>query len=507
MVNFSKSVKDEIIIRRFISNKLISSMDAGVFLVDRDMRVVWVNSVMKRRFGRTKNICGRHCFTIYGQSKTICENCPTMKTFGTGDMSQHTIQVGKANGGRRGYYQLTTTPIRDGKGDVVYVLEMVQDLTDYVKTQKAQEAALKKKVLSRTKKLKDINEQFLSIFKIGQSLSLSLNMPTILNVIAKGACSITSSKACVIRLLDGDKKKLILKAGFGLSKTHMNIGSVRVGEGICGNIVKSLKPTIVKNIKQYDACVNKRMAEDQGFTTVLGVPVIYRDEPLGVIMVYGDSRHTYTQRDKNILSLFASQAAISIRNAELHESTHMNYLDTINSLILAMEAKDPYTRGHSDKVTRYALSIANKLDISEIDIQYIRLTGKLHDIGKIAIPDNILNKPGGLTPSERAVIELHPIKGAEILTPLKFLDGGISLVRHHHERYDGNGYPDSLRKENIPITARILAVADSFDAMTSDRPYRKGMAIEDAVNELKACSVGQFDPQAVNAFLSVLETK
>jgi HD-GYP domain-containing protein (c-di-GMP phosphodiesterase class II) len=146
------------------------------------------------------------------------------------------------------------------------------------------------------------------------------------------------------------------------------------------------------------------------------------------------------------------------------------------------------------------------MGLSESEIEILRYAGEVHDVGKIAISDLILSKPGKLTPAERATIEVHPIRGAEMLEPLQFLKAAIPLVRHHHERYDGRGYPDGLEKERIPVMARIMACADAFDAMTSDRPYRKSkMSIKDALLEIKKNMGTQFDPKVARVFIRIIK--
>jgi len=179
------------------------------------------------------------------------------------------------------------------------------------------------------------------------------------------------------------------------------------------------------------------------------------------------------------------------------------YLSTMKSLALAIEAKDPYTRGHSSRVVKYALLLAKELGLSEKEEEVIRNAGILHDIGKIAIADHILGKPGKLSEEEFDVIKRHPTLGVNILKPLSFLKAELSIVLEHHERVDGNGY-HNLRKKDIPLASRIIAVADSYDAMTSLRPYRKAYSKAKALKELEENSGTQFDPEIVRAFLKVI---
>jgi putative nucleotidyltransferase with HDIG domain len=179
------------------------------------------------------------------------------------------------------------------------------------------------------------------------------------------------------------------------------------------------------------------------------------------------------------------------------------FLDTITSLAKALEAKDPYTRGHADRVATLAVEIARAMGWSEEDVELIKYIGLLHDIGKIGIEDRILNKPGKYTEDEYAQMKRHSRIGAEIIEDIKLLGKGAKWVEHHHEWYNGRGYPDGLEGEEIPEGARILAVADAFDAMTSDRPYKRARTIEEARREVREFQETQFDPEIVEAFLQV----
>jgi len=180
------------------------------------------------------------------------------------------------------------------------------------------------------------------------------------------------------------------------------------------------------------------------------------------------------------------------------------YEGMIHSFVNAIDAKSPWTKGHSERVTAYSVSVARELGIKERDIDMLRMAALLHDIGKIGTYDVILDKPGELTDEEFALIRMHPVRGEEILKPIKQLRALLPIVRHHHERLDGSGYPDGLKNDEIPFFSKIICIADSFDAMTDDRPYRASPSREYAISELTRCRGTQFDPQAVDAFLHVL---
>jgi len=183
------------------------------------------------------------------------------------------------------------------------------------------------------------------------------------------------------------------------------------------------------------------------------------------------------------------------------------YLDTLEALASALDAKDKYTRGHSERVAKYAVQIARELKLPEDQVETIEHVALLHDIGKIGVSAELLNRKGQLSASEFDLIKLHPVIGANILKEIHDLGSATEYVRYHHEKYDGSGYPDGLKGDNIPLGARIITLADSFDAMTSDRSYRKKMNWEEALEEVKRSAGTHFDPQIVKAFLNRRENR
>lgn len=196
---------------------------------------------------------------------------------------------------------------------------------------------------------------------------------------------------------------------------------------------------------------------------------------------------------------------INIALVETQVRLERAQIDTITTLVLTEEAKDPYMRGHSKRVTRCAVEIAKGLGLPEEEQMTIERAGILHDIGKIGISDAILGKLDKLNEEEWAVLRKHPRRAVEILEPLKFLSKEKEIICHHHERYDGQGYPDGLKAEEIPLGAKILAVADTFDAMNSERPYRGSLPKDAIISELKNTSGSQLDPLIVTTFLGVVE--
>ena len=192
---------------------------------------------------------------------------------------------------------------------------------------------------------------------------------------------------------------------------------------------------------------------------------------------------------------------------DTYDKLEQAYMESIETLRFTVEAKDPYTRGHSDRVSEYSVLIGKKLGLSESDLKILKLGGLFHDIGKIGVPDSILLKESKLTDDEYSEIKNHPTIGAHILSNATIFRDILPIVKHHHERYDGNGYPGKLKGEDIPYLARIAAVADSFDAMTSKRTYRDSLPLDVVKSEIERCKGTQFDPAIADAFLDILDTQ
>jgi len=230
------------------------------------------------------------------------------------------------------------------------------------------------------------------------------------------------------------------------------------------------------------------------------IPSYLAEAPMGFLMAI-----VYTEVGIVGILLFFLPLLLARRSFELYTKMRKVYLDTIRALAAAIDAKDPYTKGHSERVAETSVALAQELNLSDKDIENIEYTALLHDIGKIGIADNILGKKSSLTNKEFDKIKEHTIMGAKIIEPVDFLKNSYKAIYHHHEKYNGKGYPDGLKSEDIPLSARIIAVADAYDAMGSDRPYRKKLNINKILKELKDQSGKQFDPEVVKALISVLD--
>lgn len=284
------------------------------------------------------------------------------------------------------------------------------------------------------------------------------------------------------------------------------------------DIIRRIKKTRNSQDKDFLARIQYQL---EIFQADICIPCYFRDELLAIFLL-GKKRNgkKFAKEELDFFAALASDAAMAIRNAQLfndlESELHKKYrllIHTIIALAAAIEAKDRYTHGHTERVTNISLEIAKKIEqITKVEqgnkfIEYIRIAGLLHDIGKIGIPESILNKNGPLTDEERKKMMEHASIGAAILQPIAELEDAVLGVKYHHERYDGTGYPEGLKGNDIPLLASIIAVADTFDAMTTDRPYRPALSKESAAEEIKRLSGKQFSPLVVEAFLKLYENK
>jgi len=360
-----------------------------------------------------------------------------------------------------------------------------------------------RKELSREVRQKTKAVSFL--YRIERDVSNKWKLEDVLRLVVERVSSILNVRICSILLIDDRTGRLSIKCAKGLEQEILRETELEVGDKISGWVVKHNRPVFVRNIEK-DIRFAKRSEEKYYNKSLMSVPLATRDKVIGVLNVNNKkSRRVFNREDFRLLKQIAAQVAIVIENARLYKSLSDLYMRTITSLAAAIDARDHYTSRHSEMVAKYAVVIAEALKVPPERVELIRQASHLHDIGKIGVHDFILLKSDKLSDEEWEEIKLHSVKGAEILEPLVvFLDGIIDMVRQHHERYDGKGYPDHYKEGKIDIGARIMAVADAFDAMLSERPYRKAYSKKKAVEELRENSGTQFDPKIVEAFLEVL---
>jgi len=277
---------------------------------------------------------------------------------------------------------------------------------------------------------------------------------------------------------------------------------VKLGVGVAGTVAQRRAPLLVT--RRSTAPMFTREAK-YATPSFICVPLVISGEVLGVLNVTDKiGGEDFSEDEFHLMQALAEKAAIRVENNALYESIYCNLIDTLSSLVTTLEAKDPYTKEHSKRVTEVALAIAQEMGATEDELESISFAGMLHDIGKIGVRDSVLLKPGRLTAAEFEVIKMHPVIGEQIVEPLGLIQAERDIIRSHHERMDGTGYPDGLAGDQIPLLARIVAVADAFDAMTSTRPYREALGEEYALEEFERGRGRQHDPAVIDALHRVL---
>ncbi len=340
---------------------------------------------------------------------------------------------------------------------------------------------------------------------LARALGMDIELDTVLENALREVVEVTGADTGSIMLLDEQRSALTIACAHGIPEDIVASTRIAVGQGIAGWVARSRAPLIL--VQDTDPRFKSELLRDE-ISSAICVPVIAKDAVIGVLSLNRrNSPEIFSSENLHVVTSFAGQLGAAIENARLYENLEDTFLGAIGALAAAVDAKDPYTYGHSNEVTIHAVAIAEKIGLGSKDIDTIRIAATLHDIGKIGIDSGVLCKASGLTPEECEQIHRHPAIGAGILAPLSLLKEVVPMVLLHHERYEGGGYPSGVSRESIPIGARIITVADSFNAMVSDRPYRKALSLERAIEELRTNSGTQFDPIVVDAFLAILAEK
>jgi len=340
------------------------------------------------------------------------------------------------------------------------------------------------------------------IFKFNETLSLTLERERVIQHITETAHNFLAVERSVLLLWHKDTQSLTIEFALGCEKEL--IKSPEEEDCISRFVMRQREPLVINDLKQehYFNKMNKEMYLKKSF---ISVPLILQNEVFGVLHVCDKkSESLFTKSDVSFITNISRIGAIALQNVRMYKQIQDDYLSTISALVLAVDARDNYTMLHSKNVAIYSQEIAKKMHCSHYEIELINRSALLHDIGKIGVKDSILLKADKLTSDEFEHIKLHPVKGEEIVKILPFLKEESFLIRHHHERYDGLGYPDGIKGPNIELGARILAVADAFDAMTTARPYRNALSITEALNELERNKGTQFDPEVAECLEEVI---
>jgi response regulator RpfG family c-di-GMP phosphodiesterase len=345
-------------------------------------------------------------------------------------------------------------------------------------------------------------KEALSLYKVSEAIASSLSLDGVMSTVTDAAVNEVNADAVTI-LLDDGEGNFFERAREANPAFH--------GDGDVGE----LDPKALHAYFADDKPLRVQGSEGVRFfstppralalSSLLVIPLRIRNRMIGFLAAMSFTRtKKFDEGQRKLLSIVANRAAAAIENAKLYEDLKGTFHQTIKGLASAIDKMDRYTAGHSERVAAYAQILAIKLGLSPPDVEIVRQSALMHDVGKIGCVMN-LNKPGKLTHEEYAIFQRHPVFGKDILEPISFLHPLIPGVYMHHERWDGNGYPLGLKGKDIPLFARIISVADTYDAMTSDRAYRKALPHEVATREINECTTSQFDPDVAGNFLEAIE--
>ncbi len=349
-----------------------------------------------------------------------------------------------------------------------------------------------------------------AIYKMGLAINATMDLHQLFNLLVNRTVNTLKARVGYILILDKDSWTAKVGGAVGLPdglglEPDMRL-ELKPG-GVAYWAIRNCQPLLLSNM---DEAREFSRISRLGYTreTVICAPLLIKEEPIGAITIANKSDNSsFSSDDLELLATIAAQASVAIKNARLYEEQQQTYLNTVQALVSAIEASDAYTRGHSERVKRYSVSLAKRLNLNPPTVKRLEQAAILHDIGKIGIDVALLHKREALSREDVGMLRQHPSIGGRILEPIHFLKEVREIIEQHHERFDGNGYPHGLAGEGISIEARILAVADTYDAMTSDRPYRKALSHKIAVQEIAAQAGSQFDPQVAGAFLGMCQNE
>ena len=355
-------------------------------------------------------------------------------------------------------------------------------------------------------------DRLLYLHRTGEAMRSTLDLTHVLEQLARDAALCSHADLTIAAILEEETDDLIVEASYdrtanATSQHHRKVEEWYIRRcAATGEVVE-----VEQSLLAYGPLIGYE-PKDQGDVTVVCAPILSRQRSIGVIMIVRRyNKGKFKRAERQMVEAMAIQAATAVEQASLFakmrryaNEVELSYDTTLRVLIAALDQKDAVTQGHSERVSTLTVTLAREMGIPEDDLVDIERGALLHDVGKIGVPDDVLRKPEGLNESEWEAMRKHPLLAGLMVSKVEFLEGALPILLYHHERYDGSGYPFGLEGRNIPLEARIFAVVDAYDAMTSDRPYRKAMAHDLALAEIQDNSGVQFDPEVVEAFTRVM---
>jgi PAS domain S-box-containing protein/putative nucleotidyltransferase with HDIG domain len=486
--NALKRVEDE----KARSEAIIAAIGDGISIQDRDFKILYQNQVL---INLTGNHVGEYCYTAYEGMERTCEGCPVAMSFKDGKI--HTVVRSVLTDKGMKYLENTASALRDSEGKIIAGIEVVRDITERKRAEERMSRQLQKLSALRA---------------IDLSISSSLDLRVILKIFIEHVVTQLGVDAANVLLLNQHSMILEYAASQGFRTNVLKHSHLHIGEGYAGIAALENRIVSVPDLTREDTGFKRLgLLEGEDFITYYGVPLMAKGHVKGVLEIFHRSPLEPDEEWFEFLDALALQAAIAIDNNSLFyelERSNMGlilaYDSTIEGWSRALDYRDKETEGHSQRVTEMTINIARALGMNEEELVHVKRGALLHDIGKMGIPDSILLKPGPLTEEEWKIMRLHPVYSHELLQPIAYLRTAIDIPYCHHEKWDGSGYPRGLKGEQIPLSARIFAVVDVWDALCSDRPYRPAWSREKAKEYIASLSGIQFDPKVIDVFSRML---
>jgi HD-GYP domain-containing protein (c-di-GMP phosphodiesterase class II) len=353
-------------------------------------------------------------------------------------------------------------------------------------------------------------QQLHALADVGYIVNSSLNLTTVLNEVMDTIITLTGAERGFL-MLRNREGELVTRIARNMAHETLNENEIKLSRTIVKRVASSGEAVMTTNAQEDPRFDKQRSVMNYHLRSILCVPLKVKETVTGVI--YADNRvrtGLFKRRDRNILAAFANHAAVAIENARLFKDLQLSklaieraYDATLEGWVHALDLRDKETEGHTRRVTEVTLLLAKSIGMAEEKLVHVRRGALLHDIGKIGIPDHILQKPGPLTSEEIETMRQHPIYAYEMLSPIDYLRPALEIPYCHHEKWDGSGYPRGLKEDKIPLTARIFALADVWDALCFDRRYRRAWPVERVRKHIHKQAGSHFDPQLVEVFLEL----
>jgi len=372
----------------------------------------------------------------------------------------------------------------------------VQDLSNLANSLQNLRSKVSEQLRASQNKLK-------ALALIGQAINSTQGLEAVLDEVLDAVIALTRAERSFV-MLRNETGEFSVEAARGTDQISLNGDEFSISKTIIKKVAESGEPVLTTNAQEDPRFEMQNSIVEHNLRSIICVPLKIKEKITGVIFV--DNRlhiGLFKNADLELLSAFADQAAVAIDNARLYDDLKEAYDKTLEGWALALELRDRETEGHTQRVKDLTLLLAEKFGIDAEEREHIKRGALLHDIGKMAIPDSVLLKPGKLTLAERKFMELHPEFARDMLENIDFLLPAMEIPYYHHEKWDGSGYPKNLKGEEIPLAARIFAVVDVWDALTSERPYRSPVAPEEVRRIIREKSGSHFDPKIVDAFLEI----